>query len=77
MPDIATLRTRLAAAENAYDALMRGAGVQSFVDQNQESVRYTVADTGKLAAYIASLKSQIQQACGNHRHACGPMEMWF
>ena len=56
---MATLQERLAEAEDAYHALSIGRSVAEVRDANGESLRYTAANSGKLAAYIADLKRQI------------------
>jgi hypothetical protein len=50
------IRTRLTKAETAYDELLTGKAVKRFVDQNGETVEYTVANAEKLEDYIQSLK---------------------
>jgi hypothetical protein len=57
--EIAVLQTRLDEAEAAFHKLMTGASVAEFRDANGEQVRYTAANSGKLARYIQSLKDQI------------------
>lgn len=61
----AELEARLAAAEDAYHRLMIGTSAVEFRDQNGELVRYTPAQSTKLAAYIMSLKSQLGSGAGS------------
>lgn len=58
MADLATLQTRLADAESAYHALLTGSKSEE-VEHGDMRLRYTRAQAGELAAYIASPKSQI------------------
>lgn len=58
-------RQRLVKAEKAYDDLMTGKAVKKFVDQNGESVEYTMAKANDLADYIESLKQLLD--CGRAR----------
>jgi hypothetical protein len=62
--DLATLQARLTEAEAAYHSLMTGALVAE-VQHSDMRQRYTEANKGELAAYIASLKAQIAAAGGS------------
>lgn len=53
------LESWLAEAETAYHALQTGKTVVEFRDSNGETVRYTPANSARLAAYIANLKQQL------------------
>jgi hypothetical protein len=50
-----TICQRLMEADAAYHSLIMGSGVRSVVDENGGSVSYSVADSGRLLAYIARL----------------------
>lgn len=52
---MATKAELLADAENKYHQVLTGQAVRVFVDQNGERVEYTVANAGRLLAYIKSL----------------------
>lgn len=57
---MATLQERLTEAEAAYHALNTGTAVVEVRDGgNGDSIRYTAANAGRLAAYIADLKAQL------------------
>lgn len=58
MADLATLKTRLTEAEQAYHLLQTGA-LEVEVDHNGSRTRYTAAGSDRLNAYIQSLKNQI------------------
>lgn len=58
MADLATLQTRLLEAELAYHKLSTGSSAEE-VQHGDMNTKYTRADLGQLAAYIASLNSQI------------------
>lgn len=64
MADLATLQSRLADAEAAYHSLAIGA-LAVEVQHSDMRQRYTEANRGELAAYIASLKAQIVAAGGS------------
>ena len=64
MADLATLQTRLSEAETAYHALMTGAKKAS-VGLGDMQVTYARADAGRLASYIAQLKTEIAVAGGS------------
>lgn len=59
--DTATLQTRLLEAELAYHRLMTGA-LEVEVQQDDMQVKYGLASTDKLRAYIADLRSQLAKA---------------
>jgi peptidoglycan hydrolase CwlO-like protein len=63
MADLATLQSRLDAAETALHNLQIGA-LEMQVDHADMRVAYTKADIGKLQGYIDSLKTQIAAAGG-------------
>ena len=65
---------RLTEAQAAYHDLLRGESVRSIEDSNGERVVYTVADTGKLAAYIEQLKGRVSTASLGKR---GPLRAIF
>jgi hypothetical protein len=67
---MATLAEKLAAAEDAYHALMIGQSAVIVVDSNGERVEYNRANASKLAAYIEELKRQI--AAGSTPRRSGP-----
>lgn len=56
--DLTTLQARLTEAESAYHALLTGS-MSEEVEHSDMRLRYTRAQSGELAAYIALLKSQI------------------
>lgn len=56
---MATLQTRLTDAETAYHDLMVGKSVVEVRDANGETLRYSAANSAKLAIYIQDLKRQI------------------
>lgn len=58
MADIATLQTRLEEAEAAYHKLLTGARVVE-VQHGDMRTKYTEAESGALATYIAQLREQI------------------
>lgn len=59
-PDqVTVLTTRLNAAEAAYDNIMIGGAITQVRDQNGEQITYSPANSSKLAAYIANLRSQL------------------
>jgi hypothetical protein len=55
----AALELKLAAAEEAYHQSMIGGGVREFTDQNGERIAYSAANSSRLLAYIAWLRSQL------------------
>ena len=67
MTDLATLKTRLAEAEDAYHLLQMGGKTQEMM-LNGRKVVYTPANADKLKAYIGQLKQQIAQLQGSRRH---------
>jgi hypothetical protein len=62
--DLATLQARLDQAQAAYHSLMTGA-LAVEVQHSDMRQRYSEANKGELAAYIASLKAQIAAAGGS------------
>lgn len=62
----------LESARAAYHRLMVGESVAEFKDQNGESVRYTAANSSKLAAYIRQLEVELGLAAPSR-----PMGVWF
>ena len=69
---MATINDRLTEAEGAYHRLLMGTSVVEIKDQNGEMVRYTPANRGALATYIADLKQQLGQ--GSYT---GPMRVFL
>ena len=59
--DTATLQSRLAEAELAFHRLMTGV-LEVEVQQGDMQVKYTMASSDKLRAYIADLKAQLAAA---------------
>lgn len=60
MATLDQLNARLAAAEEAYDALMLGQSARAVQDSNGERVEYTAANASRLEAYIEKLKIEIK-----------------
>lgn len=58
MPDCTTIDARLARARQTYDDWMNGEKVSRFVDQNGESVSYSVGGQSRLESYIAKLEAE-------------------
>lgn len=58
MADLATLQSRLTAAELSYHTLMTGAS-EVEIQHGDMRTRYTGATAGQLLGYINDLKSQI------------------
>lgn len=56
---MATVLQRLTEAEAAYHALQTGQAVVQITDQNGESVRYSQANSSRLAIYIRELKAEL------------------
>lgn len=54
-----TLTEKLDDAELKYHQLITGQAARVVTDQNGESVTFTAATAGRLAAYIADLKRQL------------------
>jgi len=73
MADLATLRTRLAEAEDALHRLHMGE-MEVRVATGSKGVEYGPADAGKLERYIATLRSEIDRLSGARR---GPILMSF
>lgn len=69
---MATLQERLDEAEAAYHALQLGQSAVEVRDSDGSSVRYTPANSGRLLAYIADLKSQLGTG-----EFTGPMRLVF
>ena len=69
---LATLRIRLAEAEEALHRLATGKGVQSLSHTiaGTNAVTYTAADMGKLQTYIAQLEAKIALQTGIGRRRC-------
>jgi hypothetical protein len=76
MTDITTLRTRLSEAETAQHKLLTGSLVEQLRHGDQET-RYTRADLGSLAGYIASLRSQIAALEGIAAQRTRPINMTY
>lgn len=53
----------LAEAESALHTLQMG-GQESFIASATKQLRYTPADSDKLARYVASLRAQVQACTG-------------
>lgn len=68
-----TVQQQYDEASAAYHALLTGQAVAEFRDQNGETVRYTAANRGALAAYIADLKRQLNPTST----VTGPARLWF
>ncbi len=60
----------LAEAKAAYHALMTGTSVVEARDQNGEMIRYSVANAGRLAAYIQQLEWKLNPTAPK-----GPMRL--
>lgn len=58
MTELATLQTRLSEAESAYHRLLTGS-LEESIGLGDMQVRYSRAEAPLLAAYIASLRSEI------------------
>jgi hypothetical protein len=56
---ILTTQQKLDEARQAYHEIVTGQNVARFVDQNGESVSYSKANLGLLAAYIAKLEAEL------------------
>lgn len=52
-------QTRLTNAEAAYDQLVTGKAVRRTIDQNGESVEFTVANLATLSGYIRALREAL------------------
>jgi len=79
MADLATWKTRLDAAEEAYHKLLTGDGVVEVHDQNGERVVYQRANISELSKYIRWLRDKIAQMEGKARTAGpgAPMRVWM
>lgn len=60
MADVTALQARLAAAETAYDQLMRGQQVAE-IAHGADKMTFSSGQIGKLSAYIADLKGQLRR----------------
>lgn len=58
MADLTTLQTRLTEAEGAYHRLLTGS-LEESIGLGDMQVRYTRAETDKLARYLGQLRSEI------------------
>lgn len=56
---MSTVAQRLAEAEAALHNLLIGTATQSVQDQSGEAITYTMANVGRLRAYIAELKAEL------------------
>lgn len=65
--------TRLTEAETAWHDLMIGGQLRVGVDQNGERAEFTVANAGRLRAYIMDLKLKLGKPTG----VVGPMQPWM
>lgn len=54
-----TLTEKLQDAEHKYHLLVTGQAARVVTDQNGESVEFTAANAGRLAAYITDLRRQL------------------
>lgn len=70
---MATLQERLIEAETAYHDLQVGRAAVEVRDGDGSLVRYTAANSARLARYIESLKTQIAASAANQ----GPMRPFF
>lgn len=77
MADILVLKARLVQAEQAEHDILTGTGVRKFVDQNGESVEYSMVNVKGLQAYIARLKSEIAALEGPATAYRGPIRFSF
>lgn len=75
--DILVLKTRLAQAEQAEHDLLTGGSVRKWVDQNGESVEYSMVNIKGLQAYIARLRSEIAGLEGPVATYRGPLRFSF
>jgi hypothetical protein len=64
MADLATLQARLDEAESAYHRLMTGS-LEESIGLGDMQVRYTRAESDRLAAYVSQLKSDVAAAGGS------------
>lgn len=77
MADLLTLKARLLEAEKAEHEILTGQGVRRWIDQNGESVEYSMVNIKGLQAYIARLKSEIAVAEGAASSYRGPIKFRF
>lgn len=75
--ELLTLRTRLLQAEQAEHDLVTGQSVRKWVDQNGESVEYSMINIKGLQAYIARLRAEIAVAEGTASAYRGPIRFSF
>lgn len=77
-PDqLLALKAKIADAESAYHRLMTGQAVNVFVDQNNETVKYSVTARSDLYAYITLLKSQLPTVDTSYQGWPRPMKFLF
>lgn len=67
------LQARLVEAEKAYHELAIGGGVRTLVDQSGERIEYQATNLTRLAAYIATLKTEL----GILPRPAGPLGFYF
>ena len=77
MADCSSIQTFLDQARAAYHALQTGQAVSRFVDQNGESVSYSRASIGSLAAYIAKLEKDLAVCQGTGTNYRGPLRFTY
>lgn len=77
MADLITLKARLLEAEKAEHDILTGQGVRRWIDQNGESVEYSMINVKGLQAYIARLKNEIAVADGRLTSYRGPLRFRF
>lgn len=77
MADCTAIQTRLDAAREAYDELLTGRAIRRFVDQNGESVEYTMANRQGLQSYIAKLENDLAICQGTKSAYRGPIRFTF
>lgn len=77
MADCSTIAARLAKARTTYDAWMNGEMVSRFVDQNGESVSYSVGAATRLEGYIAKLENELAICQGTRSARRGPLRFTY
>jgi hypothetical protein len=79
MADCSSISARLERARLTYDNWVNGETVSRFIDQNGESVSYSLAGMSKLEAYIAKLEGQLAdcQNGGTQFAYRGPLRFTF